>query len=40
MEPTEERDAVGRADDGLNAKDNFQFERVTPYRKQQENRRG
>jgi hypothetical protein len=24
----------------LNAKDNFQFERVTPYRKQQENRRG
>ena len=29
-----------RRSDGLNAKDNFQFERVTPYRKQQENRRG
>src|SRR5271157_474100 len=29
-----------RANDGLNAKDNFEFERVAPYRKQQEDKRG
>jgi hypothetical protein len=31
---------AGRSDDGLNAKSNFQFERVAPYRKRQENGRG
>ena len=28
------------ADDGLNAKDNFEFERVAPYRRQREVQRG
>ena len=30
------RDAARRGNDGLNAKDNFEFERVAAYRKQRE----
>ena len=32
--------AARGGNDGLNAKDNFEFERVVPYRKQQEEQRG
>ena len=38
MEPAKERDATGRGNDGLNAKDNFEFGRVVRYR--QEGKRG
>ena len=38
MEPAEERNATGRSRDGLNAKDNFEFERAVRYR--QEGKRG
>ena len=39
MEPGEEGDAAGRGNDGLNAKDNFEFDRVVPYRQQQEDKK-
>jgi hypothetical protein len=34
MEPAEEGNATGRGTDGLNAKDNFEFERLVGYRRE------
>lgn len=40
MDGDKGRNAARGSNYGLNAKDNFEFERVAPYRKQQENKRG
>ena len=34
MEPAEEGDATGRGNDGLNAKHNFEFDRIVRHRQE------